>query len=118
MSGKASKHKIKKQTPGSARKQARKADLRHEKHDSKELSLQDRQVLAIIHDAPVKDFIHFSQRYISIPSEDVRKSVDKLKAEGFVEILEVVDNEDLRYFHTKKVSKELLNGIEPFIKHP
>lgn len=128
MSGKA---QIQKQKKDHAKKHVQKKEsgslkhgssgkAKHEtRHDaeSKGLSVHDKQVLAIVNDAPVKDFFHFAARYMTLSSEEMQKSLEKLKKEGLIEILEVADSEDLRYFHTKKFSKEILGGIDALVKH-
>lgn len=71
------------------------------------LTSEDRQVLTVLDDAPVEDYVHFVGRHVELSSENIRKSVEKLKREGLVEVLE--DNDILRFFHTKKVTKDMID---------
>lgn len=62
-----------------------------------------------MHDISVQDFVHFAKRYVDMETEEIRKIADKLKTEGYVEILEGVDKTDLIFEHTKKVTPEMLD---------
>ncbi|MFH1916202.1 MAG: helix-turn-helix domain-containing protein [Nanoarchaeota archaeon] len=87
------------------------------KKQKEDLNVHERQILAIINDASVKDFVHFADRYVHLSAEQVHKILERLQKDGLVEILEVADHDDQRYFHTKKVTKELLDeSIESLVK--
>jgi hypothetical protein len=79
------------------------------------LSQTEKQVLTLMDDAHLTDFVHFAGRYIDATPEKIREIVDKLTKDGLVEVLE--DHDEPHYFHTKKVTREMLDeAIDHLLK--
>jgi hypothetical protein len=70
-------------------------------------AFEDKQVLTLLNEAHVKDFVHYATRYVDLSPDRIRAIVDRFLKEGYVEILE--DNDELHYFHTRKVTPDMLD---------
>jgi hypothetical protein len=73
------------------------------------LSLTEKQVLTLMDDAHLTDFVHFAGRYVDATPEKIREIIQKLTKDGLVEILE--DHDEPHYFHTKKVTRDMIDEI-------
>lgn len=75
-------------------------------------------MLTLMHDISVQDFVHYAKRYLDLETDKIRSIAEKLKKEGYVEVLEGADKEDLIYEHSKKVRPEMLDEkVDSLVKY-
>ena len=74
-----------------------------------DLTKEEKQILTLLNDTPVKDFLDYAQGYINLKRGNIKRIVDKFLNWRFIEILKLKNKNDLWYFHTDKVKEDMID---------
>ena len=72
------------------------------------LNKKEKQLLSIIDNSSVDDFLERSSKILKINPREVEKIIKKLQKENLIKIVSIVEK-NMIYSHTKKVKKNMLD---------
>jgi hypothetical protein len=76
-----------------------------------DLTIDEKRILTLMDDMRVSDFEDIACKRLKLSKEKVSTIVDKLKKARLVEVMALSDEADLWFFHTAKVTPEMLDKL-------
>jgi hypothetical protein len=89
-----------------------------EGRDKMELTKKEKDVLSLMDEITLDGFVGFVKKVLNYPNKDIKIIANKLVKFGFVKIIDISQTGKSKkwYFHTKKVSNDMINDNLRYIK--